>query len=204
VTGYAISFTGASGAGGSFAVTVFRQPDGLRVEVRDEGADSQPAVRAQAEMTEDGRGLGIVHLIADRWGQSGSRSGRTVFFGLRWPPPTPASPLPATARRAPLRRPGRRTTSGGVPVSSTTDRSARWTTMLNGTRLRQLRLQHGLSQEALADRPGISLTTVARLERRPCGPARCRTLARLAAALGEPPAATELSPATGTATDTRP
>ena len=82
-------------------------------------------------------------------------------------------------------------------MSSTTDLSARWTTMLNGTRLRQLRLQHGLSQEALADRAGISLTTVARLERRPYGPARCRTLA---AALSEPPAAIELSPATGTAT----
>ena len=93
VTGYAITFAGASAAGGSFAVTVFCQPHGLRVEVRDEGADSQSAVRAQAEMTEDGRGLEIVHLIADRWGQSGTRSGRTVFFELRWPPPTP---LPAT------------------------------------------------------------------------------------------------------------
>ena len=74
-------------------------------------------------------------------------------------------------------------------TSRTPDRSARWTTMLNGTRLRQLRHEHSLSQESLAARAGLSLTTVARLERRPAGPCRVRTLARLAAALGEPPAA---------------
>ena len=72
----------ASGTGGSFQVTVFRQPGALRVEVRDEGADSEPAVRGRAEMSEDGRGLEIVHLVADRWGQLGDRSGRTVFFEL--------------------------------------------------------------------------------------------------------------------------
>jgi len=84
----------ASGAGGSFEVTVFRQPGALRVEVRDDGADNQPAVRNTAGITEDGRGLEIVHLIADRWGQSGDRSGRTVFFELRWPPPAPGHSLP--------------------------------------------------------------------------------------------------------------
>jgi anti-sigma regulatory factor (Ser/Thr protein kinase) len=84
----------ASGAGGSFEVTVFRQPDALRVEVRDEGADSKPAVRSLADMPEDGRGLEVVHLIADRWGQHGDRFGRTVFFELLWPPPTPGQSPP--------------------------------------------------------------------------------------------------------------
>ena len=60
-----------------------------------------------------------------------------------------------------------------------------WTTVLNGRRLRELRREHGLSQEALADRAGISLATVARLERQSRAACRGRTLARLAAALDE-------------------
>jgi transcriptional regulator with XRE-family HTH domain len=65
----------------------------------------------------------------------------------------------------------------------------RWITVLDGKRLRQLRRQRGLSQEKLADRAGISAATVARLERHPHPSCRGRTLARLAAALGEQPAA---------------
>lgn len=62
-----------------------------------------------------------------------------------------------------------------------------WTTALDGPRLRQLRRQHGLSQEQLADQAGLSLTTVTRLERQVRAACRGRTLARLAAALGEDP-----------------
>jgi transcriptional regulator with XRE-family HTH domain len=72
-------------------------------------------------------------------------------------------------------------------------RAQRWTTILDGGRLRQLRRQRGLSQEQLAGQAGISLTTMRRLERRPAAPCRCRTLGRLAAALGEEPA--RLTPA---------
>jgi DNA-binding Xre family transcriptional regulator len=61
-------------------------------------------------------------------------------------------------------------------------------TILDGRRLRQLRRQRGLSQEKLADRAGISITTVARLERQSSASCRGRTLGRLAAALGEQPA----------------
>jgi DNA-binding XRE family transcriptional regulator len=70
-----------------------------------------------------------------------------------------------------------------------------WTTVVDGERLRQLRRQHGLSQEKLADRAGVSLTTVARLEGESRAPCRCRTLARLAAALGEQPATISAIPA---------
>ena len=62
----------------------------------------------------------------------------------------------------------------------------RWTTVLDGHQLRRLRQQRGLSQERLASQAGISLTAVTRLERKPCAPCRCRTLGRLAAALGVP------------------
>ena len=79
-------------------------------------------------------------------------------------------------------------------------RTQRWTTVLNGTRLRELRRQHGLSQEKLADRAGVSLTTVARLESQSKSPCRCQTLARLAAALAEEPATISYA---GTGTDDR-
>lgn len=69
----------------------------------------------------------------------------------------------------------------------------RWTTILDGGRLRALRRQHGLSQERLASHAGISLTTVRRLEGQPAAPCRSRTLGRLARALGEDPA--HLAPA---------
>ena len=62
------------------------------------------------------------------------------------------------------------------------------TFLLDGHRLRQLRHQRGLSQEDLADQAGISLTTVARLERQFHAPCRGWTLGRLARALGEPSA----------------
>jgi transcriptional regulator with XRE-family HTH domain len=64
-----------------------------------------------------------------------------------------------------------------------------WLTVLDGTRLRELRRERRLSQEQLADRAAISLTTVARLERQSQAPCRGRTLARLAAALDQQPAA---------------
>lgn len=68
-------------------------------------------------------------------------------------------------------------------------RRPHWITALDGPRLRQLRRQHGLSQEQLADQAGLSLTTVTRLERQIPAACRGRTLARLAAALGEDPTA---------------
>jgi transcriptional regulator with XRE-family HTH domain len=74
----------------------------------------------------------------------------------------------------------------GTPATCPT--AQRWTTVLDGAQLRHLRRRHGLSQEQLAIKVGISLTTVRRLERQPTPPCRCRTVARLAAALGEDPA----------------
>jgi transcriptional regulator with XRE-family HTH domain len=66
------------------------------------------------------------------------------------------------------------------------------TFILDGQRLRQLRRQRDLSQEGLAERAGVSLTTVVRLERQARAPCRGRTLGRLARALGEHPATTTL------------
>jgi DNA-binding XRE family transcriptional regulator len=77
--------------------------------------------------------------------------------------------------------------AGGV--MSRQGSAQRWTTVLDGERLRRLRQQHRLSQEKLADLAGISLTTMARLERQDRSPCRSWTLGRLAAALNETPAA---------------
>ena len=77
---------------------------------------------------------------------------------------------------------------------STNPGAQRWTTILDGGRLRQLRRQHELSQEQLATHAGISLTTIRRLEHQPTAPCRTRTLGRLAAALDEDPE--HLTPAT--------
>jgi len=74
----------ASANGGSFEVTVYRGHDSLRIEVRDDGAKTVPTVGSIEDLSEDGRGLEIVALIAHRWGQCGGEYGRTVFFELRW------------------------------------------------------------------------------------------------------------------------
>jgi DNA-binding XRE family transcriptional regulator len=72
----------------------------------------------------------------------------------------------------------------------------RWSTVIDGHKLQQLRCQVGLSQAKLADQAQVGTTTVARLERQ--HHARCRTwtLARIAAALGEPQDALRPGPAT--------
>ena len=68
------------------------------------------------------------------------------------------------------------------------DRAQRWTTVANGQRIRELRRRYGLTQEELAGLAGVSLHTVVRLERQHRTTCRTRTLARIAAGLGEPPA----------------
>lgn len=85
-----------SGQGGSFEVTVRCEDDSVRVEVRDEGSKNVPALRGFDELSEDGRGLALVDLIATRWGQNGDEFERSVFFELRWShPQTTTSPTNA-------------------------------------------------------------------------------------------------------------
>ena len=69
------------------------------------------------------------------------------------------------------------------------DPAQRWITLLDGQRLRQLRHHYALTQTELAAKAGLSSTTITRLESSPRPACRCRTLARLAAALGTAPAA---------------
>jgi Histidine kinase-like ATPase domain len=84
----------ASGNGGSFEVTIYRGQDSLRVEVRDDGSGTAPILRSFDELSEDGRGLELVALIASRWGQGGDEYGRSVFFELHWKRPVNSHEMP--------------------------------------------------------------------------------------------------------------
>jgi DNA-binding XRE family transcriptional regulator len=74
--------------------------------------------------------------------------------------------------------------------------------VIDGRRLRELRRARGLSQEILAWRSEVDITTIGRLERQPRPPCRRRTLIQLAEVLGENPRAlvTSLPPDRGPAT----
>lgn len=62
-----------------------------------------------------------------------------------------------------------------------------WITRVDGHRLAHLRRQHQLTRAELASKAGVSSATIARLEQHHHPACRSRTLARLAAALGEDP-----------------
>ena len=76
----------ASGRGGKIVVTVYRADTRVRVEVRDDGSDQVPVVRAYGLAEESGCGLGLVELMAQCWGYRGGRRGRIVWFMLEWKP----------------------------------------------------------------------------------------------------------------------
>ena len=148
--------------GGQFTVRIQVHGPCLRVEVTDQGGPW--TAPSNDEYEQNGRGLRIVGQLARSWGRTGSAStGWTTWFEIN------SLPVPRTGRPA---SPG----------------SQRWITVLDGRQLRRLRRQLGLSQEQLSAKAGISQFTVARLELHPRISCRSRTLARLAVALGEPPA----------------
>jgi len=72
----------ASGDGGQFVVTVRRGSADVRVEVWDEGAPTVPAVQSPDQERESGVGLGLVDVIATRWGHSSGPGGRRVWFEI--------------------------------------------------------------------------------------------------------------------------
>jgi anti-sigma regulatory factor (Ser/Thr protein kinase) len=74
----------ASGDGGKFEVIVQRWLYLARVSVCDEGSQESPGARALDLISESGRGLGLVEMIADRWGQPGDGNGRVIWFEMSW------------------------------------------------------------------------------------------------------------------------
>jgi anti-sigma regulatory factor (Ser/Thr protein kinase) len=76
----------ASGDGGKFEVIVQRWASLARVSVCDQGSVATPTARPLDQVSESGRGLGLVAMVADNWGQSGDATGRAVWFELAWNP----------------------------------------------------------------------------------------------------------------------
>lgn len=74
----------ASGAGGTFSVSVGADDKNVRVEVRDLGSGKAPTVHDSKVTAEAGRGLRLVEVIAARWGYSGGQHGRVVWFEVEW------------------------------------------------------------------------------------------------------------------------
>jgi anti-sigma regulatory factor (Ser/Thr protein kinase) len=75
--------------GGTVTITVITVPGSVRVEVIDGGGATVPVVRMDLldseELTEDGRGLHLVELIATRWGHYSDDAGTVTWFELTTP-----------------------------------------------------------------------------------------------------------------------
>jgi two-component sensor histidine kinase len=78
----------ATGNEGSFHVTIYQGESSLLIAIKDDGSGNVPVPARPADsLTETGRGLELVELIADRWGHCGDEQGRTVWFELPWKRP---------------------------------------------------------------------------------------------------------------------
>jgi anti-sigma regulatory factor (Ser/Thr protein kinase) len=74
----------ASGDGGAFEVTIYLSVGWVRVGVSDNGSSQVPLLSHAEALSEGGRGLALVELIADSWGYDEDHHGRSVFFDLHW------------------------------------------------------------------------------------------------------------------------
>jgi serine/threonine-protein kinase RsbW len=68
--------------GGQFRVMICCDTTSLLIGVSDNGSAKTPEPGALDPESETGRGLGLVKLIADRWGYCGGEHGRTVWFTM--------------------------------------------------------------------------------------------------------------------------
>jgi serine/threonine-protein kinase RsbW len=96
----------ASGNKGEFEVIVQQGQSWACVAVRDEGSPRIPAARTIDAASEDGRGLGLVALIAHRWGYWGDEHGRTVWCELPCDTREIRAPMLEPTQREPCRLTG--------------------------------------------------------------------------------------------------
>lgn len=185
--------------GGQLTIrATLRAGDYVRIEVQDQGAPWHWAARD----THRDHGLDILHALAADWGIDGDYRARTFWARFGWLPGTaPAPPIPAATSQTPGQETPAATDSPSPAAIIARARAAQrgqWTAILDGQRLRYLRVLHGLSQERLACQAGLSLATIARLERQPRPRCRTYTMIAIAIAISEHPAAItrDLIPAT--------
>jgi anti-sigma regulatory factor (Ser/Thr protein kinase) len=74
--------------GGLITVTVRATADRVRVEVRDDGGPTAPALRRDDDLAETGRGLRLVEAYSLRWDYSRNGAGTVTWFEC------PPEPLP--------------------------------------------------------------------------------------------------------------
>ena len=85
----AILHTESGAPGGTVTVVVVDVPDGVLVEVIDDGSGGMPVVKGDL-MATDGHGLFLVQQLTAQWGYLRDPAGTTVWFHLA-PDPAPAS-----------------------------------------------------------------------------------------------------------------
>jgi len=74
--------------GGTVTVVVLALPDGVLIEVSDDGSASAPVVKTDA-LAGEGQGLYLVQQMASQWGYRRDQAGTTVWFHLAAGPPAP-------------------------------------------------------------------------------------------------------------------
>jgi anti-sigma regulatory factor (Ser/Thr protein kinase) len=77
----AILHTRSGAPGGSVTIVVVDVPDGVLVEVIDDGAPGTPVVKGDLLAT-DGHGLFLVQQLTAQWGYLRDAAGTTVWFHL--------------------------------------------------------------------------------------------------------------------------
>jgi len=86
-----------SSAHGTFQVIIWPGRTTAYLAVIDDGSHTTPTARHHgiADLSESGRGLELVNLLATRWGHYGNHNGTTrtlVWFRLDWTPDDPCEP----------------------------------------------------------------------------------------------------------------
>jgi anti-sigma regulatory factor (Ser/Thr protein kinase) len=82
----AVRHSRSGAAGGVVSLVILDDPDGVRIEVADEGSDGCAPVVKWDTFASDGHGLMLVQSLAQEWGylRSGT-AGTTVWFRLAKP-----------------------------------------------------------------------------------------------------------------------
>ena len=83
----AIQHTASGAPGGTVTIVVVNVPDGVLVEVIDDGSADTPVVKHDL-LTPNGHGLLLVQQLAAQWGYLRDPAGTTVWFHLssEWSP----------------------------------------------------------------------------------------------------------------------
>ncbi|HTU72434.1 MAG TPA: ATP-binding protein [Trebonia sp.] len=77
----AILHTDSGRPGGAITVVVLRLPDGILIEVVDDGSAGTPVVKSDA-LAGEGQGLYLVQQLASQWGYLRDSDGTTVWFHI--------------------------------------------------------------------------------------------------------------------------